>query len=152
MWNFEYLCVSYFPTLLNWAEWTNSEKTKKSWNDILKVLRLYNLHKFSSPLQSKALQRIRLDPKYWSLWLQCRQKFGITWKFWKFFKLKEDKALPEVNLAVHNDKEEKRENAVNDQVGVGQVNLDTLHQKLSFGTYVILSFGTYEIPFLAHLE
>ena len=50
--------------------------------------------------------------------------------------------LPKVNLAVHNDKEEKRENAVNDQVGVGQVNLDTLHQKLSFGTYVILRVGT----------
>ena len=56
--------------------------------------------------------------------------------------MKEDKILPEVNLAVHNDEEEERENAVNYQVGVGQVNLDTLHQKLSFGTYVILSFGT----------
>ena len=75
--NFQYLCVSYFPTLLNWAEGADSEKGEISW----------------------------------------KEKKTFSWK--DIFQ----KVLPEIYLAVDDDQEEKRENTMYDQIGVGQVHL-----------------------------
>ena len=69
--------MSYFPTLLNWAERTDSKKIKQSWKE----------------------------------------------KSWIFSKPQDEKVSPEIYFAVDDDQEEKRENAVYDQVGVGEVNL-----------------------------